>query len=63
MVKYFLENDDIYEFIKKIKAVIRSGIIGILISIILYVNKKLYICVDKNYNQKHSKNIKLSWYN
>ena len=30
------------EFIKKIKAVIRSGMIGILISIILYVNKNLF---------------------
>ena len=42
MVKYFIENADMNEFIKKIKAVIRSGMIGILISIILYVNKNLF---------------------
>ena len=41
MVKYFIENADMDEFIKKVKSVIRSGIIGILFSIILYVNENL----------------------
>ena len=42
MVKYFIENADMNEFIKKIKAVIRSRMIGILLSIVLYVNKNLF---------------------
>lgn len=41
MVKYFIENADMDEFIKKIKAVIRSGMAGILFSIILYINECL----------------------
>lgn len=42
MVKYFIENADMNEFTKKIKAVIRSGMVGIALSIVLYVNKKIF---------------------
>lgn len=41
MVKYFIENADMNEFIKKIKSVIRSGMMGILFSIVLYMNENL----------------------
>ena len=41
MVKYFLENADMRFFVKKIKGVIKSGIIGILLSIILYLYNDL----------------------
>ena len=45
MVKYFIENADMDEFIKKVKAVIRSGIIEVLFSIILYINESLLLLV------------------
>ncbi len=46
MVKYFIENADMNEFTKKIKAVIRSGMVGIALSIVLYVNKKIFPIVQ-----------------
>lgn len=41
MVKYFIENADMDEFVRKVKAVIRSGIVAILFSLILYINESL----------------------
>lgn len=41
MVKYFIENADMNLFIKKIKGVVKGGIAGILLSIILYLNDNL----------------------
>jgi len=45
MVKYFIENADMDDFVAKIKSVIRSGMIGILLSIVLYVNAYLILPV------------------
>ena len=45
MVRYFIENADMEEFVKKIKSVIRSGMIGILFSIVLYVNENFFLHV------------------
>lgn len=42
MVKYFIENADMEEFVKKVKSVIRSGMLGILLSIVLYMNENLF---------------------
>lgn len=41
MIKYFIENADMKFFIKKIKSVIKAGVIGILLSIVLYLNEEL----------------------
>ncbi len=38
MVKYFIENADMNVFVKKIKSVIFSGLSGILLSVLLYLN-------------------------
>lgn len=41
MVKYFIENADMNFFIRKIKGVIKAGILGILLSIVLYLGDDL----------------------
>lgn len=41
MVKYFIENADMSVFVGKIKNVVLSGLTGILLSVLLYLNEDL----------------------
>lgn len=45
MVKYFIENADMNLFVRKIKSVIFSGLTGILLSVLLYLNADFNIFV------------------
>ncbi len=42
VVKYFIENADMSLFVGKIKSVIKSGLVGILLTLLLYLYKEYY---------------------